>query len=227
MNNLLFARLYRLCVAGLVLTLAGGCGALRSTTTEQPSFYTLNSELFSTPLTAPDTAPTLIINPPHASAGFDTPRIIYVREAHKLEYYAHNEWIDTPARMLAPLIIAAVESSGTFRAVVLTPSAAVGDLRLDTEIIRLQHEIGSQPSRVHFTLRAYIVENLTRRVLGWREFDETVAVTSEGPYGGVVAANRAVQSVLEQLSDFCTEAAVNWHTSNSEDLKRTESSLVR
>jgi len=67
-----------------------------------------------------------------------------------------NEWVDTPARMLAPLIVAAVENSGTFRAVVLTPSAATGDLRLDTGIMRLQHDFGSQPSRVRFTLRAYI-----------------------------------------------------------------------
>ena len=63
-----------------------------------------------------------------------------MRETHQLEYFAHSEWVDPPARMLAPLLVAAVESTGTFRAVVLTPSAAVGDLRLDTEIVRLQHE---------------------------------------------------------------------------------------
>ena len=160
--------------------------------------------------TVPKTAPTLIVNPPHAATGFDSQRIIYVRKAHKLEYFAHNEWVDTPARMIAPLIVVAVENSGAFRAVVLTPSAAAGDLRLDAEIMRLQHDFGSEPSRVRFTLRAYIVDNTTRRVLASREFDETVAAVSEDPYGGVVAANRAVQTVLEQLADFCTEAARNW-----------------
>jgi cholesterol transport system auxiliary component len=209
-NNPFISGLYRCCVAGIVLSLVSGCGALNSMKTAQPSFYTLDSGLFSMQVSVPGTAPTLIINPPHASAGFDTPRIIYIREPHRLEYYAHNEWIDTPARMLAPLIIAAIEGSGAFRAVVLTPSAAVGDLRLDTEIIRLQHEIGGHPSRVHFTLRAYIVENITRKVLGWKEFDETVAVTSEDPYGSVIAANRAVQKVLVQLADFCVEAAADW-----------------
>jgi cholesterol transport system auxiliary component len=148
-----------------------------------------------------------MVNPPHAAAGFDSQRIIYVRAAHKLEYYAHNEWVDTPARMLAPLIVAAVQTSGIFRAVVLTPSTAAGDLRLDTEIMRLQHDVGRQPSRVRFTLRAYIVDTATRRVLAWREFDESVAALSEDPYGGVIAANRAVQIVLQNLSTFCTEAA--------------------
>ena len=211
MNRLSFARFCRLCAAGLLLTLAGGCGALRPAATSQSSFYSLDSARTAAPVAAPVAAPasalTLIINPPHATAGFDSPRIIYVREIHKLEYFSHNEWADTPARMLAPLVVAAVENSGTFRAVVLTPSSAAGDLRLDVEIIRLQHEFHTQPSRVRFTLRAYIVDNTTRRVLAWREFDETVPAASEDPYGGVVAANRAVQAVLGNLADFCAEAA--------------------
>ena len=234
MNSLSFARPSRLCAAALLLTLAGGCGALfPTTTTPTPSFYSLDGARGAAPasppaairLTVPAAAPTLIINPPHAAAGFDSPRIIYVRETHKLEYFSHNEWVDTPARMLAPLIVNAVENNGTFRAVVLTPSAAAGDLRLDTEIVRLQHDFGSQPSRVRFTLRAYIVDNTTRRVLASREFDETVAAASKDPYGGVVAANRAVQSVLEQLASFCAKAAGNWQPPAADVPKRAEASL--
>jgi cholesterol transport system auxiliary component len=153
------------------------------------------------------TAPTLIVSPPHAAAGFDSQRIMYVRHADQLEYFAHNEWIDTPARMLAPRIVAAVESSGAFRAVVQTPSPAAGEMRLDTEILRLQHEFLSAPSRVRFTLRAYIVDSATRRVIAAQEFEAAIPAASEDPYGGVVAANHAVQTVLENLSAFCAEAA--------------------
>jgi len=230
MTGTSFARPCRLGAAGLLLTLAGGCGALfPTTTTMQPSFYSLDNARAAAPAsvapTVPATAPTLIINPPHAAAGFDSSRIIYVRETHKLEYFSHNEWVDTPARMLAPLIVAAVENSGRFRAVVLTPSAAAGDLRLDTEIVRLQHDFGSQPSRVRFTLRAYIVDSTTRRVLASREFDETVAAASRDPYGGVVAANRAVQVVLEHLASFCATAAGYWQPPAVEASKRAERSL--
>jgi len=216
MINSSFARRCRLGAAGLLLALAGGCSALRPAATPQPSFYSLDSARVEArtathaPAALSMKAPTLIVNPPHAASGFDSQRIIYVREAHKLEYFAHSEWVDTPARMLAPLIVAAVENSGTFRAVVLTPSAAAGDLRLDTEIMRLQQDFGSQPSHVRFTLRAYIVDNATRQVLARQEFDETVAATTGDPYGGVVAANRAVQTVLERLAGFCAETAGNW-----------------
>ena len=214
------------------MTLIGGCGALLPKATPQSSFYSLDrasAEPRATPRVAPPgsiEAPTLVVNPPHAAAGFDSQRIIYVREAHKLEYFAHSEWVDTPARMLAPLIVAAAENGGTFRAVVLTPSAAAGDMRLDTEIARLQQNFDVQPSRVRFTLRAYMVDNVTREVLAWREFDETVAAASDDPYGGVVAANRAVQSVVDQLARFCTEAAGNWHRSAADVRKRSDANVL-
>jgi cholesterol transport system auxiliary component len=211
MNKIAVAHLCRLIAAGLSLIAVCACSALRPAATQPAAFYSLEGTVGAAPAAAPTRAPaeapTLMINPPHAAAGFDSRRIIYVRESHKLEYFAHSEWIDPPARMLAPLLVAAVENSGAFHAVVLTPSAAAGDLRLDTEIIRLQHEFGTQPSRVRFTLRAYLVEDKTRRVLAWREFDAVVPAASEDPYGGVVAANRAVQTVLENLSAFCAEAA--------------------
>ena len=219
MTRLLFAPPWPLCAASLLILLASGCSVLRPTATEQPSFYSLDSvhieapETARAPATLSITAPTLIVNPPHAASGFNSQRIVFTRNAHKLEYYAHSEWVDTPARMVAPLIVAAVGNSGAFRAAVLTPSAADADLRLDTEILRLQHNLGAPTSHVRFTLRAYLVDNTTRQILAWRKFDETVAATSEDPYGAVVAANRAVRIVLEQLANFCGESATQWKTS--------------
>lgn len=195
----------------MILALLSGCSALHPKATPQPTFYALDSGKIearsdaSLPQTMRPSALTLIVNPPHAASGFDSQRILYVRNQHQLEYFAYSEWVDTPARMLAPLIVSAVERSGAFRAVVLTPSAAAGDLRLDSEIVRLQHEFVGKPSQVRFTLRAYLVDNSTRRVLAWREFDAVESSLSEDPYGGVIAANRAVQKVLQQLADFCAE----------------------
>lgn len=209
----------RLAVAGLLLALVGACGILDTTKEAQPAFYSLYGARPGSPSAALSpvpwsiTAPTLIVNPPHAAAGFDSHRIIYVREAYQLEYFAHSEWVDTPARMIAPSIVAALENTGAFRAVVLTPSAAAGDLRLDVEIVRLQHEFVSSPSRARFTLRAYLVDNDTRQVLAWREFDDSVAATQADPYGGVMAANSAVQNVMQRLASFCVEAAGTWQPS--------------
>jgi cholesterol transport system auxiliary component len=216
MNPSRFARLLWFGAAGLALAINAGCGALFPKAAVQSSFYTLDSapavprveiSSVSRGLTQ---APTLIINPPSAASGFDSTHIIYAHGSHTHEYFAHSEWVDTPARMLAPLIVAAIERRGGFRAVLPAPSAAAGDLRLDTQIMRLVQDFVDKPSRVRFTLRAYMVDDATRRVIAWREFNETVAAESEDPYGGVVAANRAVQIVLEKLAEFCAEAAGSW-----------------
>ncbi len=202
-------RMKWLVAAGLILSLAVGCSGIHPKASVQPAFYSLNSGKIEAQNNAalPPAALTLIVNPPHAASGFDSQRILYVRTDHQLEYFAHSEWVDTPARMLAPLIVDALTRSGAYRAVVLTPSAAAGDLRLDSEIVRLQHEFGGSTSRVRFTLRAYLVDNATRRVLAWREFDAIEPSPSEDPYGGVIAANRAVQNVLQQLAAFAVETA--------------------
>ena len=199
-------------LALMALALAGlpACSVLKQSATPPSAFYVLDgagSPGTSAPaVMAAASAPILIVNPPHAAAGFDSSRIIYIRQDHQLDYYARSEWVDPPARMLAPLLAAALGAGGGFRAVVQAPGSASGDYRLDTEIVRLQHEFQTLPSRVRFTLRATLVEDKSRRVVGWREFDASVAATADDPYGGVVAANAAVQAVLKDLAAFCTDA---------------------
>ncbi len=193
-------------IAWLLLAL-GGCSALRPTATPQPTFYALDMQAASQRplLRVPDSAPTLLVLPTRAAAGFDSQRIIYLRQPHQVEYFAHSEWVDAPARMLGQLLVAELQARGAFRAVASSAGAASGELRLDTEIIRLQHEFQSQPSRVRFTLRATLVDDRTRRVLAWREFDALAPAPSEDPYGGVVAANQAVHTALQELAAFCVE----------------------
>ena len=220
------ARCWRLGAAGLSLALLCSCAALAPAVAPHPRFFSLadaRGAAHAAPQTgtaAAATAPTLIVSPPHAAAGFDSPHIIYVRQASQLEYYAHNEWVDTPARMLAPLIVSAIEQGGAFRAVVQTPSTAAGDMRLDTEVLRLQHEFLGKPSRVRFTLRAYLVDSVTRRVLASREFEAVAAAPSEDAYGGVMAANEAVRSVLNGLAAFAATAASSWTRGAAEAVQR-------
>jgi cholesterol transport system auxiliary component len=152
----------------------------------------------------------LVVDPPQAAAGFDSRRMIYVRQAHRLEHFARNEWVETPARMLVPLIVGAVGRTGGFRAVVAAPSLAAGDLRLSTELLWLAQDFESTPSRVRLVLRATIVDSATRRVVGVREFDDSTAAASDDPGGGVVAANEAARSVLGRLAGYCAEAGERW-----------------
>ncbi len=154
-------------------------------------------------------APTLIVNIPSAAPGFDSQQIVYIRKPHTFEYFRQSQWVDTPAAMLLPLVVKALERSGQFSAVIQVPTSAAGQLRLDIEIVRLQHEFLIVPGSVHVTLRAHLFDIVTRKIIAWREFDANVPSVSEDAYGGVLAASSAVRIVVEELVVFCGQAAAN------------------
>ncbi len=201
--------------AAMLLTFSA-CSVLKPVNSPATSYYSLDSvnPTPPSPFARQRFRPTLIINPPSAAAGFGSSRIIYLRQAHKIEYFAHSEWVESPARMLAPLLVASLQNSGVFRAVVLTPSAVAADWRLNTEIVRLQHEFMGASSRVRFTLRAHLIDEKTRRIIAIREFDVSTAAPSNDPYGGVSAANGSVASVLRDLTLFTLEVAAQPVESN-------------
>ena len=186
---------------------AAGCGSLFGPPPPAPHFWTLDPPPPAARAPAASaSSPVVIVATPRAAAGFDTDRIVYVREAHRLEPYADNQWIETPPRMLGPLIAEALSRSGAFAAVLATPSPANGRWELDTQIVALQHEVAEQ--RVRFALRATLVDKPARTVVVAREFEATAPTASTNPAGAVAAANVAVADVLGQLTAFCV-AAVN------------------
>ena len=194
-------------VAGFaVVALLAACTALQPPPAEQASTYVLEA-LPAAGAPRPKRDLVLEVPPPRARPGFDTPQMAYTQRANALEYFARHRWVDTPARMLAPLIAQALEQSGGFRAVVQAPSLAAANLRLETELVRLQHEFGAKPSRVRLTLRAQLIDVGGRRVLASAELEETEAAPSDDPYGGVIAANRALARLLERLAAFCAQAS--------------------
>ncbi|MCV2360570.1 ABC-type transport auxiliary lipoprotein family protein [Paucibacter sp. TC2R-5] len=203
----LLAGVLRLVCAVILLGL-GACGSLLPKPAPPPTLHLLTWDSAARALPSLASLPSLKIapvqaslriNPPQAAAGFDSRRIIYLREPYRLDYFAKHEWADTPARMLAPLLLAAFEAGGGFRAVFAAPSAAAADFSLDTELIRLQQDFSHIPSQLRLTLRASLLDNATRRVLASREFDVREAAPSEDAAGGVIAANQALQKLLADL----------------------------
>lgn len=184
-----------------------GCGALQPVKQERLSTFALEARIVQKAVVPLHDAPNLVVSPVRAWPGFDSSRMAYVRTPHELEYFAKNQWVDSPARMLTPLLIQAAESSGVFSAVVTPRSGVVAQLRLESEIVRLQQEFMETPSRVHFTLRVQLIDIVARKVLATQEFDAIENAPSEDPYGGVVASSRAVSRVLDEVRAFCAAQA--------------------
>lgn len=178
-----------------------GCTGLRTTETESIHTYLLEAK-FERAEQAKTVPLTLLVSPPRAAPGYDTARMAFVRKPMLLEFFAKNRWAETPAKMLGPLLVSALEQRTKFHAVVPAGGMVKGDMRLDTELILLQQEFITLPSRVHLRLRAQLIEQASHRVVATQVFEIFENAPSDDPYGGVVASNRALARLLAQLADF-------------------------
>jgi len=182
--------------------LTAGCAALQPPREESPDLHVLGAAPMARAVAARRDL-VVEVSAPRPRPGFDTPQMAYVRQPYALDYFVKSRWADTPARMLGPLLAQALEQSAGFRAVVHTSGTVPADLRVDTELVRLQQNFATRPSRVELTLRVQLIDVRGKRMLATRVFDETENASSEDAHGGVIAANSALQRLLEQVVDFC------------------------
>ncbi len=178
-----------------------GCSVISSADTPKRT-YLLDIPLQPIPPANPN-GKTLLVSIPKAAPGFDSMAQIYIRHQSVLEHYSKSQWVDTPARMLLPLLVLRLESTGKFSAVLSAATSPVaGELRLDTEIIRLQQEFLSEPSQVRLILRAQLLDMVARQAVATQWFEIVKDTPSENAQGGVMATNDAVAQVLDELTAF-------------------------
>lgn len=170
---------------------------------DAPSTYLLDLPLQTT-IPAPNpNGKILLISTPRAAPGYDTPAIIYFRSAYLIEYYSESRWVDTPARMLLPLLVQNLEATGLFKAVISTTTSPImGEWRLDTEIIRLQQEFFTEPSQVRLILRAQLLDMETHQIIASQIFQILENTQTQDAAGGVLATHQAISKILKALKEF-------------------------
>ena len=158
-------------------------------------------------LPVPVDGPVLLVSLPLAEPGFETQRMVYVTRQFELEYYATNQWAESPARLFSPLLVQTAGRTGDWRTVVALPSSLRGDYRLDVAGFAVQQEFLQRPSRVRITLRSQLVDLKESRVVSTKTFEAEEPAPSEDAYGGVLAANRAVTAILAQVTSWLHRCA--------------------
>lgn len=193
-------------LAAIILSTAlSGC-ALSRGTDEPMRSYVLEigegGESRGTDRSRPSNLPSLLVSLPQPAPGYESQRMAYEQVPHELRYFATSQWVDSPARMLAPLIIHALESTAEWGAVIQLPSVLRGDYRLDLSQVALVQEFTQQPSQMRLALRAQLVTVFDSRVIGTRSFEFHEAALSEDAYGGVQAAQKVVGKLLFELQHW-------------------------
>ena len=194
-------------IASLLVTacLLSGCSVLPKPEPVAMNQYLLEYTPAETATGPIDDMPVLIVTTPRAHGGYDTHRIAYMEQAFGLRYYTRSRWADTPSRMLAPLLADAIQATGQFQGLYAVPGSIAADYRLDTELIRFHQDFTQQPGVVHITLRAQLVDLRENRIVRTQQFNIVEPTTANDSYGGVVAANRAVSRLLDELAQFCVD----------------------
>ena len=205
--------LYRMIAGLFVLTgFAGGCSVLPRPEPLATDQYVLEYTPSQVAVDPVDDMPVLIVTAPRAHGGYDTHRIAYMKQEFSLRYYTRSRWADTPARMLAPLAADAMQATGQFQALYAMPGSIAADYRLDTELIRFHQDFTRQPSVLHMTMRARLVDLREGRMVATQQFDVVEPAATDDSYGGVVAANRAVSLLLDELARFCVNGMDTAHS---------------
>jgi cholesterol transport system auxiliary component len=187
-----------------LVVLVSAC-ALGPVETSAPRTYFLNPEMsWKNPLPGGmrSRAAILLITQPRAQAGFDTARMAYLLRPYEVNYYAFNQWADTPARLLHRIMVENLDKSGQWSAVLQIPSALQAQYRLDCDNLILEQQFFSRPSRVRLALRAQIIETKSQRILASRYFEYLEDAPTDDAYGGVLAANYAAAKLLSEMADW-------------------------
>ena len=194
--------------ASLTLLLMLAACSLGPTETIAPRSYFLNPEISWKNPHGSDkrTNPAvLLITQPKAQAGFDTARMAYLLRPYEMNYYAFNQWADTPARLLQRILVENLDKSGMWSAVLQTPGTVPVQYRLDLDNLVLEQQFFSQPSRVRLSVRAQIIDTKKPAILATRSFEVLEAAPTEDAYGGVLAANQAAAKLLIEMADWLNQ----------------------
>ena len=151
------------------------------------------------PAATPPTAILKVATPTSAPA-YASPRMAYIETPYRIDYFAENQWADSPARMLKALLTQYLGDTGLFRFVYADAGGIDDGLRLDTDIVELAQVFSPDSSEVRLSVRFSLVDVPRRTMLMNQTISVTEPAAARDPYAGVVAANKAVQRALDELA---------------------------
>lgn len=190
------------CVFAIVLS---GCSLLSPVKVTPATTYSISYDK-KIVLAAPKHASrhtSLFVTPVTSEPAYNKTQMAYTTQPYQIAYFARNKWIATPAQMLQPLIIQALQDSHAFRSVSTSPSTAHFDATLNVHLLELRQIFSNDASVLHLELRAELINAANNYVIATKNIAVTEPVLEHTPYGGVIAANKASATALRMLVEFC------------------------
>jgi cholesterol transport system auxiliary component len=148
---------------------------------------------------------TLLVLTPETVPAYATTQMAYSTRAYQISYFAKNEWAETPAQMIQPLVVQTLQSTQSFSAVLSPPYFGRHTFVLRIEILELQQDFTGEAAMVQLAMRFSLIRDSTNQVVAVKELSVSQPMSERTPYAGVVAANEAIQKLLRELAEFVVE----------------------
>lgn len=147
----------------------------------------------------------LMVMMPEILPAYNTTQMAYTAKRYQLSYFSVNQWAETPAQMLYPLIIQTLQNTHYFHAIITPPFMGNYDYILNTQILKLTQNLLTHPSQFQLSLRLQLYRTIKNQVVSTKTIDINVPLINQTPYDGVVAANIATEKALKQIAKFTIE----------------------
>ena len=76
----------------------------------------------------------LLISVPETIPVYNTTEMAYMIKPYQIAYFSLNQWAETPAEMLQPLLVQTLQNTHHFKAIVTPPYSGHFDYVLNTQI---------------------------------------------------------------------------------------------
>lgn len=194
-------KLILILLCGLSLT---GCSMFSPVAVDDSSTYVLTTIPSNIPKHTRNSG-TILVMTPDTQPAYNTTHMAYTTKKYQIAYFGRNQWAETPAQMLLPLIVQSLQNTQYYRAVAVSPYMGRAEYLLTTQIIKLQQNFVMRSPSVEFYLRAQLTRLSSNQVVATKQFTIVTPIREHTPYGGVLAANEATGKLLASLTNFCVE----------------------
>jgi cholesterol transport system auxiliary component len=141
----------------------------------------------------------ILIAAPEVRPIYNTNRMAYTKALFKIDYFSQSEWAETPAQMVQSLLVNGLSKTGGYKAVVTPPFSAHYDYMLNSSIERFHERLAPGIPTFEVAIRVQLINANTNKVVASELLSAYVPHRYTTPYSTVIAANKAMTSILRQV----------------------------
>ena len=166
---------------------------------------------YATPATTSQpSGQTLIVRPVRVATMFDRDSLVYRDGAHRVGFYAYDQWIASPASQVTELLLRDLRASGEFAGVGLPGAFARPDLDLIVSVDDFTEVRTNGGASASVSLQATLVKNEkdagAARVIMQKTFSASEPCTPRDPESVVAALSEALKAATAGLRAGMDEA---------------------